>query len=135
MKKLAGHHSTITHMDFSLDGAFLMSNCTSYEILFFDVSTGKQMTSGASMLKDENWDSWTCTLGWPVQGIFPPCSDGTDVNACARSPDGTVLATGDDFGLVKLFSYPCPIEKAAFKKSNGHSSHVTNIVFTKNTTG
>ena len=112
-----------------------MSNCTSYEILFFDVSTGKQITSGASMLKDENWDSWTCTLGWPVQGIFPPCSDGTDVNACARSPDGTVLATGDDFGLVKLFSYPCPIEKAAFKKSNGHSSHVTNIVFTKNTTG
>jgi len=46
-----------------------------------------------------------------------------------------VLATGDDFSLVKLFRYPCPIEKAAFNKSVGHSSHVTNIAFTKNKTG
>ena len=66
MKKLSSHHSTITHMDFSLDGAFLMSNCTSYEILFWDVSAGKQLTSGASMLKDEKWVTWSCTLGWPV---------------------------------------------------------------------
>jgi len=26
-----------------------------------------------------------------------------DVNAVDRSPDGKILATGDDFGLVKLF--------------------------------
>jgi WD40 repeat protein len=37
MKKLNKHHSTITHFDFSQDGRFLMSNCTSYEILFFDI--------------------------------------------------------------------------------------------------
>ena len=55
------------------------------------------MTRGASMLKDKTWASWTCTIGWPVQGIWPANSDGTDVNACDRSPDGTVLATGDDF--------------------------------------
>lgn len=41
MKKLRGHHSTITHLDFSMDGQFLMSNCTSYEILFFNLQTGK----------------------------------------------------------------------------------------------
>jgi microtubule-associated protein-like 6 len=48
MKKLRGHHSTITHFDFSLDGRYLMSNCTSYEILFFDLFSGKQVTGGAS---------------------------------------------------------------------------------------
>ena len=47
-------------------------------------------------------------------GIFPPAADGSDINAVARSPDGTVSATADDFGQVKLFKYPCPVEEAAF---------------------
>jgi microtubule-associated protein-like 6 len=132
LRKMRGHPSTIAHFDFSLDGKYLMSNCTSYNILFFDLTTGKHQPSGASMLKDEPWASWTCTLGWPVQGIFPPCADGSDINACDRAPERTVLATADDFGMVKLFRYPCPIEKASFHQYLGHSSHVTNVRFIKN---
>lgn len=132
LKKMKGHPSTITHIDFALDGRTIMSNCTSYNILFFDLMSGKHMPSGASAKRDETWETWTCTLGWPVQGIFPPCSDGTDINACDRAPDGTVLATADDFGMVKLFRYPCPVERAAFHQQVGHSSHVTNVRFVKN---
>ena len=40
MKKLSGHNARITHLDFSADGAYIVSNCMNYEILFFDVSTG-----------------------------------------------------------------------------------------------
>lgn len=109
-----------------------MSNCTSYNILFFDVRAGKHNPSGASALRDETWESWTCSLGWPVQGIFPPCADGSDINSVDRSPDGTVLATADDFGMVKLFKYPCPVERGAFNAFKGHSSHVTNVRFVKN---
>lgn len=57
-----------------------------------------------------------------------------DVNALDRSPDGKVIATADDFGFVKLFKYPCPTPKAAFNKFTGHSSHVTNVMFTRNKT-
>ena len=64
-------------------------------------------------------------------GIFPSTADGSDINACARSNDGTVTATADDFGKVKLFRSPCPVEKAAYQEYNGHSSHVTNVDFTK----
>ena len=127
VRRLRGHTSTVTHLDFSLDGMNIMSNCTSYNILFFDVASGKHNTRGASGLKDETWHSWTCTLGWPVQGIFPPCADGTDINAMDRSPEGVVCATADDFGLVKLFRFPNPVEKAAFVQYQGHSSHVTNV--------
>ena len=114
MKRIKSHHSTITHLDFTMDSESLMSNCTSYEILYHSVADGKQITGGASQLKDERWASWSCTLGWPVQGIFPPCADGSDINTCDRSPDGDVLASGDDFRMVKLFRYPCPVDEAQY---------------------
>ena len=41
---------------------------------------GEQVTN-ASSLRNQEWSSWTCTLGWPVQGIWPAFADGTDVNA------------------------------------------------------
>ncbi len=31
--------------------------------------------------------------------------------------------------MVKLFKYPCPVEKASFNQYLGHSSHVTNVRF------
>jgi len=40
-----------------------------------------------------------------------------------------VLATGDDFGKVNLFKYPCVQEKSASKSFIGHSSHVTEVKF------
>lgn len=128
---LRGHHSTITHIDFGQSGSFLQSNCTSYELLYFGTDTFKQNTRGASQLKDEAWNTWTCTFGWWVQGIYPPCSDGTDVNSVDRSKCGKYLITGDDFGTVKIFNNPA-LKKAAYKKYLGHSSHVTNVRFSSN---
>ena len=60
-----------------------------------------------------------------------------DINACHRSNDGTTLVTGDDLGLVKLFSFPCPVPRdtADFHKYLGHSAHVTNVTFSKNING
>lgn len=48
LRKIRGHNATIQHFDFSQDGRWLMSNCLAYEILFFDVATGKQNPGGAS---------------------------------------------------------------------------------------
>lgn len=107
-----------------------MTNDNSYEILFYDLKTGRHVPQ-SSQFKSEQWATWTCTLGFPVQGIWPPRADGSDINAVCRSPDGTVTATADDFGTVKLFKYPSPVENAAAQTYRGHSSHVTNIEFTK----
>jgi len=75
----------------------------------------------------------SCIFGWPVQGIWPGL-DYTDVNTTDRSRNGTLLATGDDFGQVKLFKYPCVKEQAGFNDYYGHSSHVTGVKFTANDT-
>ena len=97
--------------------------------MYWDVETGKQDTRGASNNRDEKWSTWTCTLGWPVQGIYPPCSDGTDINSVDRC--GGVIATGDDFGFVKLFKFP-NFKNSSYNKFIGHSSHVTNVRFSSN---
>ena len=56
---MVGHHSTITHLDFSRDGNYLHSNSRDYELLFWETSSGKQLTSGATMLRDEYFHTWT----------------------------------------------------------------------------
>lgn len=56
------HNSVVNHIDLSVDGRFMQSNCSAYELLFCDTTTGKQITS-ASELRDVKWATWTCTLG------------------------------------------------------------------------
>ena len=47
-------------------------------------------------------------LGSEVVGIWPKDSSKADVNCAHLSHLGNALATGDDFGFVKLFNFPCP---------------------------
>lgn len=124
------HNSYITHFDFSQDGRFLQSNDGAYELLFGDIATGAHIPA-ASSLKDVQWATWTCVLGWPVQGIWPAFADGTDVNAVDRTVDQKLLATADDFGKVKLFRYPVSSKGQAYKEYRGHSSHVMNCRWSK----
>ena len=128
VKKLKGHTSKVTHIDWSDDGEYIQSNSTSYELLYHSIENGEQITN-ISSLRDINWYTWTCVLGWPVQGIWPPCASGDDINACDRDKTGKVIVTSDDYSKVKLFRYPSAIERAAYNQYNGHSSHVTNIRF------
>jgi WD40 repeat protein len=123
------HTSSVTHMDFSSDGKILMTNTEDYEIFYWDVESGEHVLD-SSRTRDLDFGRWTCTLGWPVQGIWEEGADGTDVNAVCTSNSRKVLATGDDFGQTKLFKYPCVTPHAKARKYLGHSSHVTNVRFT-----
>uniref|UniRef100_A0A665TWS9 EMAP like 2 n=1 Tax=Echeneis naucrates TaxID=173247 RepID=A0A665TWS9_ECHNA len=125
--KCTGHSSFVTHLDWSADSQYLVTNSGDYEILFY-------VKSGRCPWKNVNID---CSLYFCVSlsprlslpGIWPDGADGTDINAVCRSHDGSLLASADDFGKVHLFSFPCSQPRAPSQECSGHSSHVTNIAF------
>ncbi|CAL8367841.1 echinoderm microtubule-associated protein-like 4 isoform X1 [Gadus morhua] len=127
--KCTGHSSYITHLDWSPDNNFIMSNSGDYEILYWDVPNGCKLIRNRSECKDIDWATYTCVLGFHVFGVWPEGSDGTDINALIRSHSRRVIALADDFCKVHLFAYPCSRAKAPSHKYSAHSSHVTNVSF------
>lgn len=113
-KKKAGlrkHPALITHLDSSEDSNFLHSNCAKLELNYWDVQALKIVDNGANKFRNENWATWTCSLGWPVEGIYTQSSDNTEVSSVDRShvkhPGGYhLVAVGDDFGKVRVLRYP-----------------------------
>uniref|UniRef100_A0A8C1QRC2 EMAP like 2 n=1 Tax=Cyprinus carpio TaxID=7962 RepID=A0A8C1QRC2_CYPCA len=126
--KCTGHSSFVTHLDWSTDSQFIVTNSGDYEILFWEASSGKHITS-ADAVRNLEWATSTCVLGFSVFGIWPEGADGTDINAVCRSHDNKLLASADDFGKVHLFSNPCSQPRASSHIYGGHSSHVTNVAF------
>ena len=52
------------------------------------------------------WATQSCLLSFNTIGVWPETIDGTDLNCCAKSNDQKLVATGDDFGKIKLYTYP-----------------------------
>eukprot|EP01006_Ploeotia_vitrea_P044073 TRINITY_DN66802_c4_g1_i1.p1 TRINITY_DN66802_c4_g1~~TRINITY_DN66802_c4_g1_i1.p1 ORF type:complete len:807 (-),score=500.45 TRINITY_DN66802_c4_g1_i1:110-2446(-) len=130
---LKAHNAAITALDWSADSKHIRSNCRAYELLFFDVDTDvpgdAKQNPDASALKDVEWASATCPLTWETQGVFAPDQDGTDVNVTAKCPTAPLLASGDDYGNVNLYRYPCAEQGNEHIVLKGHASHVMNVRF------
>ena len=124
-----------------------MTNSGAKEQLFYEAPRGTRITSiKTTDIEKMNWFTWTGVLGLVVEGIWPPATDITDVNSTDLTKDKRILATGDDFGLVKLFEFPVKVNQtkpishpypllsqgkfAKFKRYTGHSAHVTRVRWT-----
>lgn len=122
--------SALTHLDWSEDSNYVVCNSLAFELKFLNLSAKNLIAASAAASIE--WNTWTCLFGFPVQGIWPPESTNYVVNYTCMSSNKKVLATADDFSLVKLFKYPCVVEKAKYKPFTGHSSHVCKIRFSRN---
>lgn len=129
--KCMGHSSYITHLDWASDSSSFMTNSGDYEVLYWDPDSAKQIVSAESV-RNAEWENASCTLSFHVLGVWPDGADGTDINSVTKSHDRKLLATGDDFGGVRLFSYPCVVPRAPSHRYGGHSSHVTRLSFLHN---
>ena len=83
---------------------YLQASTDTDELLMWDVSS-KQRIVDISLLRDVEWVSFTCHVGWPVLGVHPP--DNGKVAAVDRAKQANILAVATGRGHVMLYQYPC----------------------------
>ncbi|KTG42430.1 hypothetical protein cypCar_00032632, partial [Cyprinus carpio] len=121
--------SFVMQMDFSADSCYVQLSTGAYKRVVYEVPSGKQVSEQA-VIDRITWATWTSVLGDEVVGIWSRNTDKADVTCACVSHSGLNIVTGDDFGMVKLFDFPCPEKFAKHKRFLGHSAHLTNIRFT-----
>ncbi|XP_053671699.1 echinoderm microtubule-associated protein-like 2 [Anopheles nili] len=126
--KCTGHSSFISHLDWSKDSQVLRSNSGDYEILYWNPTLCRQITS-QSTVKNLEWDTQNCAVSFETIGIWPENFDGTDINSVCKDGEEQFLVCADDFGKIRLFSYPASQPKSLSHSYRGHSSHVTAVQF------
>ena len=129
MKINVGFSKGITRLDWSTCGNFIVANSQKFELKFISIRTKAEMK--AEETREIDWATWTCTMGYPVQGIYPAIQ-GLDVRTTCRSNNRLILATGDDFQKVNIFRYPSVHPKSGRKVYPGHSSLITRVNFCLN---
>lgn len=84
-KKMTGHSSFVTGLDWSQDSEWMRSTDGAHELLFWNPQDGKRNPSGASKTKAVVWCDHKAKRGWTVEGITPEGCDGTHINSVALS--------------------------------------------------
>lgn len=127
---LEGHATPLICVDWSTDNTYLRSLDEGFDMIFWKLPGFTKDPDGAVNTKDKDWETQSCKIGWSVQGIFPPGTDKTHVNHVAKSRDGKLVATGDDWGFVNVYNYPCGKGSKCYSL-RGHSEQVPRIVFSR----
>lgn len=76
--------------------------CSACEILFWEVPSGRRVTSAQ---KDQCWQTWTSKVGFGVMGIWRSGDDRSDINSVSVDDFKQLVAVGDDDGTVCCLVY------------------------------
>ena len=132
-----GHGNTVTHLDFSADGALLMSNCAAREVMLWAMPSGERIGSPGRLASDAQWLSQTCIFGFDRMGIWGRMrTDGAPVHAInavhliAGAPrGGGLLVAAGDVGDVRLLRSPCVVAEAPAREAMAHAGRVACVRF------
>ncbi|EKX41072.1 hypothetical protein GUITHDRAFT_74939, partial [Guillardia theta CCMP2712] len=101
-----GHTSSITEIDWDLSSRYLRSTSISLELFFWEVGS-KSRVGKVIDIKDINWITYNCTIGWYSAGLISSTSDERDILSSDRSEDLSLLAVSRNDGRIQLLPFPC----------------------------
>lgn len=115
-----GHTGKVTHLDFSQDSQFLMSNCSGGDLLFWDMNGQQQVPK---TMRDVLWQTCTCVYSYVTQGLWGPFADGVECSSTCASHARDLVVSCDNYGRVRAYNYPCIREDSNFTVLYGHSAY------------
>lgn len=113
-----------------MDSKEIRASTNDYQVLYFNVENKSSDAHGSQNDAEKQWASNTVISGENAKGLKPASEDGTHINCAVASHDGHHKLTGDDYGLVNIFSVPNPSTSHSLSYS-GHSEHVPRVAFSK----
>jgi len=129
----ANHRAAPTHIQWAEDGKMVKTLTRDYEVAHWIVDNDNRSLRFYPHIPDPDdvpWHGDPLVAGWDVQGCYQAEWDGTDLNDITMTEDNTLIATGDDFGQVRLYNYPAVCNKPeAHRAYLGHSSFVVGVEF------
>ena len=97
---------------------------------------GERILTPSRIPSDAAWLGNTCTLGFPLMGMWPPDSAAA-VNSAhistrsggAAGVDSGLLLTAGDAGDIRLFNSPCVVAAAPCRDGRAHVGRVSSVRF------
>ncbi|XP_019622642.1 PREDICTED: echinoderm microtubule-associated protein-like 2 [Branchiostoma belcheri] len=130
--KCKGHKGAITGLDWSADlptgGYIIQTSSSDYQHFLWDVDQCVQLTDMAG-LRNTEWLTYNCMLGYVVKDIWNAGLDGRDVRTLDRAPNWRHVGTADERGEIHMFTYPCAHKDAQADTYKCHSSQVSCLRF------
>ncbi|XP_035670431.1 echinoderm microtubule-associated protein-like 2 isoform X6 [Branchiostoma floridae] len=130
--KCKGHKGAITGLDWSADlptgGYIIQTSSSQYQHFLWDVDQCVQLTDMAG-LRNTEWLTYNCILGYVVKDIWNAGLDGRDVRTLDRAPNWRHVGTADERGEIHIFTYPCAHKDAQADTYKCHSSQVSCLRF------
>ena len=99
-----------TKLDFDENGQWVRSCDTEFRLVYHSAATGEHSKNGFKELKNINWPTQRCPIGWPVRGIWPTSDDGMRITSCCLSKsdisnDSKTLLVTDDGRFFPLVTF------------------------------
>eukprot|EP00466_Bigelowiella_natans_P010753 jgi/Bigna1/137552/aug1.40_g12260 len=136
---LSAHTAPIQALDWSADGILLRSVCKEGVLHYWDVDTTSRKTHRSKLhlprsspvIQDASWQTSNCTAGWEVRGTIHTSTglNAVDLMRKRGGGGGGILITGDDFGLVSLFRWPCASSHHGQRAFHAHSHPCLGVKF------
>lgn len=122
-----------THLRWSEDGTHLATFTRDYEIMHWKLDFENKTVAHELYSEDPDVVKYVgdpLIAGYDVMGCYQNNLgwDGTDLNYVALGAKRGIVASGDDFGTVRIHNYPALDESAHFAYS-GHSAFVVGLGF------
>lgn len=122
----------VVNFDVSKDGTMVQAELDNGKYIYYrkDFDTFNTLNL-PSIARDIEWDTWTCTTGYPVQGLWKR-GEKKNYSTVARSHNEKLLVTCTDSGTLEIFNYPCLSLKNEPSVITGHQTVPLHVSFNCN---